>query len=77
MAENLKKNMHELIVSTVNGHKDEMAFKWFQESGDLAGVTCLPQDCLRERISHSPSEILGVEPGRMSIDKVTKESGRG
>jgi len=31
--------MHEQIVSTVNDHKDKTAFKWFQENGDLAGVT--------------------------------------
>ncbi|NQU63509.1 MAG: AMP-binding protein, partial [SAR324 cluster bacterium] len=38
MAEKSFKNMHEQIVSTVNKRKDNTAFRWFQENGQLTGV---------------------------------------
>ncbi len=54
--------MHEQIVSTVNGHKDKTAFKWFQENGDLTGVTWA--EFYEQLIQAGKSLMsLGVEKG--------------
>ncbi|MBU2646091.1 long-chain fatty acid--CoA ligase [bacterium] len=56
------KNIHEQIISTVEKRKDGVAFKWFQEDGQLTGVSWT--DFYRQLQQTAKSLMaLGVEKG--------------
>ena len=62
MVEYLFKNIHEQIVSTVNKRTDRTAFKWFQEDGQLAGISWTG---FYEQLKQAGKSLmsLGVEKG--------------
>jgi len=62
MTENTFKNIHEQIVSTVTKCSDRTAFKWFEENGQLSGVTWSQYYEQMKQVSKSLMS-LGVEKG--------------